>query len=505
MAKRKNLIFEKVEDHSKKIFENDKDKKIIIQYIGNKHGVYALYDEKKLYYVGRAINLAKRIKEHLKDQHSANWDRFSLYFTKEAKYINSLEALIIAIAQPNGNEKKPRLGGKKMKMQQFIKKDLKESRNEHIRELVGGKHHNIRKKSKTTIKSNTKKSTSKFSLKNYFKKDRPLMKEYKGKTYQATLLTSGQIKYKNKLYNSPTSSAQAVIKDHSPNASSNIRVSGWSFWSIKGTEGNWMKLKDISNLVREKQENTVKRFNTKTKNSVWVKSKAKKRASKLSLKNYFKKDRPLMKEYKGKTYQATLLKSGQIKYKNKLYNSPTSAARAVIKDHSPNVASNIGVTGWKFWSVKDVEGNWIKLQDIANLVREKQENAVASFNTKTKNSVWVKSDAKKSTSRFSLKNYFETDRPLMKEYKGKTYQATLLTSGQIKYRNKLYNTPTSVAQAVIKDHSPDVASNTRTNGWSFWSVKNIEGKLVKLKDISNLVREKNKQKESIHIESKKAS
>ena len=382
MATRKNLIFEKVEGFSKKIFENDENKKIIIQYIGNKHGVYALYDEKKLYYVGRAINLAKRIKDHLKDQHSANWNRFSLYFTKEAKYINSLEALIIAIAQPNGNENKPRLGGKKMKIQQFIKKDLNKSSKERIRDLVGEKYHNIRKKSKITKKFNTrikshavtKKNTTRFSLKNYFNKDRSLMKKYKGKTYQATLLKSGQIKYKNKLYNSPTSAARAVIKDHSPNVASNIGVAGWIFWSVKDVEGNWIKLQDIAHLVREKQENTLaKNFNTREKYSVGIKSNVKKSASRLSLKNYFNKDRPLMKKYKGNTYQATLLKSGQIKYKNKLYNSPTSVARAVIKDHSPNVASNIGVTGWKFWSVKDSEGHWIKLTDIANLVREKNK------------------------------------------------------------------------------------------------------------------------------------
>ena len=479
MATRKTFILTgKLEDISKKIFE--RHKKIIIQYIGNKPGVYALYDKKKLYYVGRAIDLAKRVKDHLKDQHSASWTHFSVYFTKKSEYANSIEAVIISIAQPKGNQKKPEIG-KKTKLKQLITKAIKESYKEELRELGLETKSNTRIKKPNVVKKNKTISI----LKNYFKTDRVLMKAYKGETYKATLLTSGQIKYRNKLYKSPTSAAQAVIKDHSPNANSNIRVSGWIFWSIKGTEGNWMKLKDISNLVREKQENTVASFNTKTKNSVWVKFKSKKSVSKLSLKNYFNKDRPLMKKYKGKTYQATLLKSGQIKYKDKLYNSPTSVARAVIKDHSPNVASNIGVTGWKFWSVKDVEGNWIKLQDIAHLVREKQENTLAkNFNTKTKNSVWVKSNEKKSASKLSLKNYFKTDRPLMKVYKGKTYQATLLKSGQIKYKDKLYNSPTSVARAVIKDHSPNVASNIGVTGWKFWSVKDMEGHWIKLQDIS---------------------
>ena len=374
MATRKSnfMLTKKLEGISKEIFENRRHKKIFIRHIENKHGVYALYNENKLYYVGRAMNLAKRIKNHLKNQHSANWTRFSLYFTKEEKYDNSIEDVIISIAQPKGNRVRSIRNDTILK--KTIDKEIEESDKEKRKNLgFGRKHYNTRKKSKTTIKSNIKKSTSRLSLKNYFKKDRPLMRVYKGKTYQATLLTSGQIKYKNKLYKSPSSAAQAVIKDHSPNANSNRRVSGWIFWSIKGTEGNWMKLKDISNLVREKQENTVASFNTKTKNSVWVKSNAKKSTSRLSLKNYFKKDRPLMKKYKGKTYQATLLKSGQIKYKNKLYNSPTSAARAVIKDHSPNIISRIIINGWSFWSVKDIEGNWIKLKDISNLVREKNK------------------------------------------------------------------------------------------------------------------------------------
>ena len=39
--------------------------------VGTSHGVYALYDEDKLYYVGKASDLKRRIKQHLKDRHVA--------------------------------------------------------------------------------------------------------------------------------------------------------------------------------------------------------------------------------------------------------------------------------------------------------------------------------------------------------------------------------------------------------------------------------------------------
>jgi len=63
-----------------------------------------------------------------------------------------------------------------------------------------------------------------------------------------------------------------------------------------------------------------------------------------------------MKIYKGKSYRATLLKSGKIKYKNKVYDTPTSSAQAIVKKHSPNSAVN----GWNFWFIKDTDNNWIK-------------------------------------------------------------------------------------------------------------------------------------------------
>jgi len=220
------ILTQKLEGISKKIFERYKKK--VIQYIGNKPGVYALYDEKELYYVGRASDLVKRVNHHLKDRHSALWTHFSVYFTKKAQYANDIEAVIISIAQPKGNKAKPKLG-KERKLKDILRQAIKESHQEELRELGLGRA------------TKGKKNKSRLNLKNYFKSSRPLRKSYKGKIYKATLLKSGKIKYKTKLYTSPSAAAKVIVQKHSPNSAFN----GWQFWFVKDSENNWVRLSDL--------------------------------------------------------------------------------------------------------------------------------------------------------------------------------------------------------------------------------------------------------------------
>ncbi len=52
----------------------------------------------------------------------------------------------------------------------------------------------------------------------------------------------------------------------------------------------------------------------------------------------------------------TLLPNGTIKFKGKLYTSPTAAAKQIIERKTVN--------GWTFWFVEDEEGNWVTLNDL---------------------------------------------------------------------------------------------------------------------------------------------
>ncbi len=226
------ILTQKLEGISKKIFE--KYKKIIVQYIGNKPGVYALYDEKELYYVGLASDLARRVNAHLKDKHSALWTHFSVYFTKKEQYMNDIEAVIISIAQPKGNTVKPKLG-KETKLKDFIKQAIKESHQAELMELgFSGKEKKQIVSKKQTISK--KQSKNRPDLKNYFETERPLIKTYKGKTYKATLLTSGKIQYEDKIYNTPSAVAKEIAQKE---------MNGWTFWFIQDRSNNWVQLSEL--------------------------------------------------------------------------------------------------------------------------------------------------------------------------------------------------------------------------------------------------------------------
>ncbi len=93
-----------------------------------RHGLYALYDsDSRLYYVGKAEDLPKRLNDHLKNKHAENWERMTLFFLKPSANVDELESLLIATAKPKGNERKKKTlrVGKDLRsdLQKFLKKD----------------------------------------------------------------------------------------------------------------------------------------------------------------------------------------------------------------------------------------------------------------------------------------------------------------------------------------------------------------------------------------------
>ena len=71
--------------------------------IGRKRGVYVLSKNGKPYYIGLAEKLPSRLSHHLKERHAGNWDRFTFYAIRSAKYVKNLESLLIRVAKPAGN------------------------------------------------------------------------------------------------------------------------------------------------------------------------------------------------------------------------------------------------------------------------------------------------------------------------------------------------------------------------------------------------------------------
>ena len=221
----RGLFNRKLEKVSKEIFE--KYHGALSELVGTSHGVYALYNENELYYVGKTSDLKRRIKQHLKDRHVAQWTHFSLYLMSKSAYIGDIESVLISIADPTGNKAKPK-GTADAELRKDLEDIVKKRQEEERSRLFGTKKSSKRKKSKTQTKRPT--------LKNIFSKARPLSTKFKGKEYKARLLISGKIRYKGKLYDTPSGAAVAALGGSK---------SGWNYWEVQNEDGNWVKLSTL--------------------------------------------------------------------------------------------------------------------------------------------------------------------------------------------------------------------------------------------------------------------
>lgn len=71
--------------------------------IGDSSGIYSLYKGKRLYYVGIAQNLLRRVAWHLKDKHKNRWDKVSFFVIDKHRFSKDIETVILRIAEPKGN------------------------------------------------------------------------------------------------------------------------------------------------------------------------------------------------------------------------------------------------------------------------------------------------------------------------------------------------------------------------------------------------------------------
>ncbi len=81
---------------------------ILTDLLGSQSGIYALYKKGNLYYIGKAVDLHRRLVQHLKDHHQRKWDTFSLFVVQNRSHIGDLESLLITICEPKGNKSHPR-------------------------------------------------------------------------------------------------------------------------------------------------------------------------------------------------------------------------------------------------------------------------------------------------------------------------------------------------------------------------------------------------------------
>lgn len=206
----------------------------IAELIKRCHGIYALYKDDRLYYVGLASNLRGRVRQHLRDKHRDRWNRFSLYLVRRRQHLRELESLLVRIATPKGNRQKGGLGSaKNLKRTLYrLARDAERARRES---LLGGVFvRRIRKKSRK--KRVTGDREPKRPLLNFFDKAMTITATYKGKTFRARVLSNGWIKLNGKRFQSPSGAAAAVTRGS---------VDGWYFWKYRHSSGEWRKLDSL--------------------------------------------------------------------------------------------------------------------------------------------------------------------------------------------------------------------------------------------------------------------
>jgi len=220
------LVCQHLENISRDALENYQG--IIKKYVRGRHGIYALYKKDKLYYVGLASNLRNRLKHHLRDRHAHTWDRFSIYLTIKDEHLKELESLILRIASPSGNRK----SGKFLRSQDLkpdFKNAITSSQRMEINSMFGLKE-------EETKASRGKLLKDKLSVLAMLNRKFKIRISYKGELHKAVVIKNGTIRYKGKVYNSPSLAAQAAR---------GLPSNGWIWWKYERAPGDWVVLDEL--------------------------------------------------------------------------------------------------------------------------------------------------------------------------------------------------------------------------------------------------------------------
>ena len=229
MARRLQLVCQQLENVSRDALAKYQD--IVRLYIRGRNGIYALYKDDRLYYVGLARNLRTRIKRHLKNDHADKWDRFSVYLTTSESYLKEMESLLLRIAHPRGN----RQSGRFVKCENLVKRfarDIKALHREEITGLLGLKRRAI---------AGRDSSDDRPVLASYVRAMRHprLRARYKGKVHRAQVQPDGSIMVrgtKGRKFNSPSLAATQIAKRN---------INGWTFWQFERSPGEWVRLSHL--------------------------------------------------------------------------------------------------------------------------------------------------------------------------------------------------------------------------------------------------------------------
>jgi hypothetical protein len=204
----------------------DDYREIIREMIRRKSGVYALYRQDKLYYVGLASNLMSRVNGHLKDRHRGAWDRFSVYLTRNDSHIKPLESLLLRIAKPSGNRVSGGFGGS-VNLYRALYRSMSNADADRRARILGGRV------ARRLRQRRTRSARGSVVLAGLVERRISLPARSKGKVFKATLRRDGYISFRGKKYESPSAAGAKAM---------GYPVNGWRFWFYRAGPKRWVPL-----------------------------------------------------------------------------------------------------------------------------------------------------------------------------------------------------------------------------------------------------------------------
>ena len=229
MARKKHLVGKHLENVAASFLEHYR--KLIGEYVRGEDGIYALYKGKRLYYVGLASNLPRRLNQHLKDRHNGCWDRFSIYLVNDNKHTKELESLVLRIVNPRGNRQSGKLTGS-VNLQSQLSRDVREQQRENLRKMLGKR--GGPKQSANRRQRTRKPRETDGELAPYLSRGCALRAYYRGEIIRARARRDGWVRYGSYMYKSPSGAAKAALKRN---------CNGWAFWHYQRTPGEWVPLR----------------------------------------------------------------------------------------------------------------------------------------------------------------------------------------------------------------------------------------------------------------------
>jgi hypothetical protein len=219
-----NLLFSHLEDVSWEVLERYKF--VVKEMIRGKSGIYALYNQGHLYYVGLAGNLMGRLNSHLRDRHKGAWDRFSVYLTPTSDHTKELESMVLRIAKPIGN----RVSGgfaRSLNLYRKLNNDIAAFDADQRARLVGGHVAEHRRKQKAI------KLVGASALAGVRTQSMRLIGIFKGEEFKALLKPDGTIVFNRQVYESPSAAGKAAMER---------TCNGWTFWKYRDRNKVWVPL-----------------------------------------------------------------------------------------------------------------------------------------------------------------------------------------------------------------------------------------------------------------------